>query len=218
MSARATLAFAAAAATLLGPAAARAEGDLQLWLEAGVAKKLDKRFAVGFEQHLRFDQDVSRLQAVMPEVSASYRAADPLRFAIAYRLLYERDGDGALVVRHRGHVEARVRHDVGPVELTYRLRFQEEIRPGDDPRHTLRNRLSIQLEETKPWLPTIAAETFHRLGDEEAIELRKLRLTAAVVRTFGDHEAQLFYQVEILQADPLDPVPHILGAGYHYDL
>jgi hypothetical protein len=210
------LAFAVALAGL--PAAARADADPQLWLEAGGAWNLDKRFELSFDQHLRFDQDVSRLHSVMPELGVSYRLYDKVRVGIGYRFIYERDSAGSLEARHRPHGEGRVRHDVGPFELSYRLRFQAELRPGDDVRHTLRNRVAVQLEETRPWTPTIAAEVFHRLAGDEPVEWRKLRLTAGVARELGDHEIELYYRVEILQLDPADPIPHVVGIGYHVEI
>jgi hypothetical protein len=208
------------AALVLAAAPARAETDLQTWFEAGLGRRLGKRVDLSFEQHLRFDQDVSRLQAVMPELGLAYRLHKLVRFGLGYRFIYERDKDGVLVIRHRLHAEARPRYELGPVEISYRLRYQEQIRDAtaDGLRHTLRNRLQVALEKTRPWIPAVAAETFHRLGDGEAIRLRKLRLTAGVGYQLGDHEIELFYRVEILQDDPDDPIPHILGLGYEYEL
>jgi hypothetical protein len=48
--------------------------------------------------------------------------------------------------------------------------------------------------------------------------LHKLRLTAGVGYELGDHQVELFYRVEIPQDDPTDPVLHILGLGYEYEL
>jgi hypothetical protein len=63
------------------PLPAHAEADLNLWLEAGVSKELSKRVEVAFDQHLRFDNDISRLNAVMPELALSYRIHKMLRVA-----------------------------------------------------------------------------------------------------------------------------------------
>lgn len=218
---RGAIAIGLALVPLLAAPAGRAEADVQLWMEAGVSRQLDKRFELSFEQHLRFDQDVSRVQAVMPELSLSIRLHELLRLGLGYRFQYERDKDGVLVVRHRGHVDLRTSYDVGPLEVSYRARFTEEVRgsfASDDLRHTFRNRLAIELEATDPWAPAVAAETFHRLGDGDTIRLQKLRLTAGISRELGDHEIDLFYRVEVAQDDPTDPTPHIIGVGYHHDL
>lgn len=208
------------AALLLAAAPTRADADLQTWFEVGVSRQLHKRVDLSFEQHLRFDQDASRLQAVMPELALSYRLHKLVRFGLGYRFLYERDKDGVLVIRHRFHAEARPRYQLGPVEVSYRVRYQEQLRGpiADGLRHTLRNRLQVALETTRPWTPAVAAETFHRLGDREAIRFHKLRLTAGVGYELGDHQVELFYRVEIPQDDPTDPVLHILGLAYEYEL
>jgi hypothetical protein len=200
---------------------ARAESDVQLWLEAGVAKKLSKRFELAFDQHLRFDEDLSRLQAIMPELTLSYRLHKMLKLALGYRFQYERDKNGELVIRHRGTIDVRPRYEIGPIELSLRARFQEEVRgsfASDDLRHTIRNRFAVALVGTKPWQPAISAEPFHRLGDGDTIRLQKVRLTAGVSYDFGDHEAEVYYRVEVAQDDPTDPTPHIMGVGYHYAL
>ena len=209
-----------AAGLLLGAAPARAESDLQAWFEVGLGRRLHKRLDLSFEGHLRFDQDVSRLAAAMPELTLAFRLHKLLRLGLGYRFIYERDNDGVLVIRHLPFVQARARYELGPVELTYRLRYQVQIRGSisDELRHTVRNRLQVALKETKPWIPEIAAELFHRLGDGEAIRLQKLRLTAGVGYGFDDHQIELFYRVEILQNDPDDPTPHIIGLAYEYEL
>jgi hypothetical protein len=200
---------------------AHAESDLQLWLEPGIAKRFDKRWELSFDQHLRFDQNLSRVQAVMPELALAYRLHKLLRVGIGYRLQYERNKDGVMVLRHRGQVEVRPRYEIGGVQLTHRLRFQEEVRgsfASDDLRHTIRNRLAIALEVTKPLVPAISAETFHRLGDGDTIHLQKIRLTAGASYELDDSEIELFYRIEVAQYDPTDPTPHIIGVGYRYTL
>jgi hypothetical protein len=88
----------------------------------------------------------------------------------------------------------------------------------EDLRHTLRNRLAAEYEGSKPIVPAVSVESFHRLGDGDTIHLRKIRLTAGASYDFGDHEVELFYRVELAQYDPLDPTPHIIGMGYRFEL
>lgn len=200
---------------------ARAESDAQLWMEVGMVKKLGKRFELSFDQHLRFDEDISRVESIMPELMLSYRLHKLLRFAVGYRLQYERNNDGALVLRHRGTIDVRPHYEVGPIELSCRARFQEEVRgslASDDLRHTIRTRLAIALLALASWKPAVSAEPYHRLGDGDAIHLHKVRLTAGVSYEVDDHEVELYYRVEVAQADPADPTPHIIGVGYHHAL
>jgi hypothetical protein len=194
---------------------ARAEDELQLWLEAGVAKELNKRFEVSFDQHLRFDQDISRAQSIMPEAGISMRVRKFLRLSLGYRLMYERNKLRQFEVRHRGFGDVRPRLKLGAIELNYRLRYQVEARPANDPRHTVRNRIAVELSRTAPWVPAISAESFHRL-DDGPVRLSKIRLTAGISYKFFNQEIELAYKVEVAQEDPTDPTPHVIGVGYHY--
>lgn len=206
---------------LIHVAPSHAESDVQLWLEPGISMKLAKRLELSFDQHLRFDQDLSRVQAIMPELALAWRLHKKLRVGVGYRLQYERNNDGDLELRDRGHVEVRPRYKIGDVELTYRARYQLEVRgswASEDLRHTLRNRFGVAYEGAKPVIPAVSVEPFHRLGDGDTIHLRKVRVTAGATYDFGDHEVELYYRIEVAQYDPMDPTPHIIGVGYRFKL
>ncbi len=202
-------------------ATAHAESDVQLWFEAGLTKRVTRRIDVSLDQMLRFDQDVSRVEAVMPEAAATYRFHRMFRMSVGYRFIYGRDGDGEMVLRNRAFIDARLRHDVGPVQLTYRLRFQEEVRGSfspEDLRHTLRNKLEGTLKLRKRWDASLSGETFHRLGDGDAVHLRRIRLLAGISYDRKKHTTTVFYGIEVAQVDPTAPTPHIIGVDYAFAL
>ena len=90
-----TGALALGAAALLAAAPARAaESDLQQWTELGVGHGFDKKTTVSLDAGIRFDEDVSRVGAVLPEAGLQYRLAKWLRVGGGYRLQYSRD-DGS---------------------------------------------------------------------------------------------------------------------------
>lgn len=195
-----------------------AAADTQLWTEAGIEKDLGGGVAVSFDQHLRLDQDLSRLAGVMPELGLDYRVRRWLQLGAGYRLAYERRRRGDMEVRHRLHLQGQVRTDLGAFRLRYRLRFQERIR-SEDLRHVVRNRFRVDYRGARPWTPLAAVELFHRLADEDAASLRKIRLTAALRRALGSSTtAGLFYHAEIPRGEPDDPVAHVVGVEVHYDL
>jgi len=200
-------------------AAGHAYADAQLWGEAGVSTRPAKRIEVDVSPQVRFDQDMSRFSAFLPELSARYRIARWLRVGTGYRLEYERDGGGMLVLRHRVSADGRVRYELGDVRADYRLMIMEQIRPDtNDPyRAVLRNRVDVAYRAWKPWVPYVGAEHFLLLGDFDALADHKLRLTTGVVHGRGDHDVEMFVRAE-LHADPNDPTFYILGLGYHYEL
>ena len=206
----------AIAAVLLAAPAARA--DVQLWSEAGVRAQLAKRTQLTFDQHLRFDADVSRVQSVMPEAGLHHRFEKWLRAGIGYRLEYERDGT-ELVARHRGHIYGRARYKLGAFQLVYKLQYQESIRPDKNKllKHVVRNRIELGYRATKRLEPAIGAEMFHRLGDETTARYERIWLTAGVTYARKRWDADVFYRLEI-SGDAMTPDAHIIGLGFHSDM
>lgn len=213
MSARSVVAV--ATCCLAGAAPAYADG--QAWMETGVGLEPAKRFDVELGAQVRFDQDISRFAALLPEASVSYRVRKWLRVTSGYRFEYERDKDGALVVRHRVTGDVRLRWDERRIRIDYRLRLVEQLRPSskDQLRTVLRNRIGVEYRASKPWIPAADIETFHALGDLDRLDHERLRLTAGVTHSRGDHDVQAFFRVD-LYTDPQDATAYILGLGYHH--
>ena len=199
--------------------AADVRADAQLWLEGGASLKAAKRVEVDVSPQVRFDQDVSRFSAFLPELTVHYRFERWLRAGAGYRLEYERDNDGVLVVRHRVSTDVRVRAALGNVRFDNRLMVMEQFRPDtkDPYRAVIRERLVVSYQGFEAWAPFMSAEPFFILGDLDQFSYQKLRLTAGVDRGLRDHEVEVFVRAE-LHADAMDPTFYILGLGYHYDL
>ena len=212
--------FLLCALAVLAPARrALAQSDSQLWLEGGVAHDVG-RVTLAFDQHLRFDDGMSRVGAIMPEPGLSVRVERWLRVGASYRLQYERNRDGVFETRHRFHVFGRARADLGKVRLDYRLQLQEQIRPDDNElyRHSLRNRATVSYRGKPPWTPSAELELHHDLDNGDAIHLDKIWLTFGVERRLGRYDVELHYRAELPQARASDPTLHILGLGFHADL
>ena len=198
-----------------------AAAETQLWTEAGVRHDLSKRTTLTFDQHLRFDADISRVGAIMPEPGASYRVKKWLRAGVGYRYQYERDKDGIMVSRHRGYVWGRVRKDVGDVRADYRLELQEEYRPDANPdyRHTIRNRGDLSWMGFGAIVPGVSVETHHILNEDgSTIHLGKVWLTAGVEYERDALGLDLFYRAIVGQDDPTEPTGHVIGVGVHYEI
>lgn len=211
----------AAALVALAAGPARAQSDSQLWLEAGVSHDLGARVTLSFEQHIRFDDGMSRLGAFMPEPGVSVRAATWLRLGASYRMQYERNNNGDLELRHRLQLAARARADLSKaIRVEYRLQFQEQYRPDakTTSRHSVRNRVGVAYRGRRPWTPAASLELHHDLDNGDAIHLDKVWLTVGVARALGRGEAEVFYRAELPQHDAADPTVHILGLGYHHEL
>ena len=199
---------------LLLAGSARAD-DVELWTELGVSRDVSRRVTVTFDQHLRFDDDVGRIGAVMPELGLRLRIRDWLRTGAAYRYEYERDGDAMMVSRHRGDLYVRGRIKLGAVRVELEERLELQVRPDkrDEHRQLLRDKLELSLR-TRPWVPAASATLFHRLDDGT---LDKLWLTVGGAYVRGGRDVELFYRFErSLRSD--DAVIHIIGAAFHTGL
>ena len=206
---RAPVAMAAALAfSLAAPAAARA--DVELWTELGVRRDLGRHVQLSLDQQVRFDANVSRIGALIPEAGASIRLTRWLRASGGYRLEYERDKSGDLVLRHRPFASARGRVDLGPLRAEPRLQLQDDIRPDkmDVHRPAARLRLAVSYRGARRWVPEASAETFHRTSDLRA---DKLWLTLGGART-GPREVEAFYRLELA---PGEPLVSIVGLAFH---
>ncbi|MEM9489811.1 MAG: DUF2490 domain-containing protein, partial [Myxococcota bacterium] len=163
-----------AAACLAAAQPASAQPDNQLWLDASVRHAPLRNTSVQATALLRLQDGASRLGVAGAEVEGRYRLRRWLRATAGLRYAQSRDRDDALGHRLRLHGAGRVRGDLGPMRLSYRLAYQASIR-ADATRHTVRNRAKIIWLRTRRLELHMAWELFHRLGDGEVIRLWALR-------------------------------------------
>lgn len=189
-----------------------AHADVQLWTELGVKRELTPRITLSLDQHLRFDDDVSRVASIMPELGVHYHFTRWLRASAGYRLEYERDKAGDMVVRHRAFTNVRTRLKLGPFRVEHRLQLQDSIRPDsmDVHRPTIRLRFGVAYRRMRPWVPAVAFETFHRMDD---VHVNKVWLTAGGSRT-GPREVEAFFRLEL---SPDEPTISIVGLAFHVE-
>lgn len=200
---------------------APATADTQLWTELGVRHDLDKKWTLTFDQHIRFDDDISRLGSAMPEPGISYRVKKWLRTGVGYRYEYERDNDGVLVSRHRVYGWGRLRKELGDVQLGYRLQLQEQWRPDANPvnRHTVRNRGDAAYLGLGAFVPGASVEMHHILNEDgNTIHLGKVWLTGGVEWEHDQLSVDVFYRLITGQHDSSEPNGHVIGLGVHYEI
>ena len=200
-----------------GPATAGE--DVQVWTSAGVRYRAAKKVRLEYEQHLRFDQNVSRLESVKPEAKLSWKASDWARLGLGYRYSQERNGQDEWKPEHRFHLQGSVGMDLGPVGMGYRLRFQERLEFGVEfkNKHTLRQRLSAEVDTGTRFTPFSTVEGFAWLRDSGMSVRERWRFTGGVeARLPKRNRVEVFYRREVPVYDGSNPIEHILGVGYQY--
>ena len=142
-----------AAVLLLQPAAAAADEDVQLWVRMGLQYRPDPTVRLGFDQYLRFDENIGRLEQAMPELSLAYFPVPIAGFGFAYRIEHRRKSDGEFQESHRVHLDLHLRSSDEGIAIRYRMRLQPRLKLGPDDleppihdpqptRHSVRKRLS----------------------------------------------------------------------------
>lgn len=219
------LALMVCGAAVLTTSAARGESDFELWTEAGARLKVAKRLHLGFDQHVRFEDDASRTQSVMPEAYVRWRPKKWLTLQGGYRFIADPQysmSDTYWDAWHRPYGDAGVRARLAPFAVGYRLRYQHELgRPWDEDgelvqKSTLRNRLELSYEIVESLTIESKNELFFRLnGPDDTVH--KFRSLLEVAWDFGDHELALFGGFEERLNDDDEPTVHILGLSYHFE-
>jgi hypothetical protein len=214
-------ALAAGAAALFAAAPAHADSDVQQWSEIGVDYGIDKKTTVGAVAGIRFDEDVSRVGEILPEVGLTYKIKKWFRVGGGYRFEYSRDDMDEFVARHRFDAFVRASQDAGDVRFELRLKYTEAIRPDkkDDFKHTIRPRALVAYRGVKRWTPSLSAEGFVSIDDnDEVAQLATMRYTAAIEHDMKDQALEVYYRIEQPLVDEMDPLLHIIGLGLYFDL
>jgi hypothetical protein len=135
--------------------------DGQLWLSANARYKPHKTLRLEITQHLRLSNNLSQVEKVMPELEMQYRPIKPLSVSIGYRYISERTKNNDFEPAHRYHAQLSSKKDIGPLELSYRLRYQEKHEEDEfDFNQRLRNKVKLTLDTDTPYTPFVFTEIF----------------------------------------------------------
>ena len=200
------------------PQHAQADNTAELWLRAGVRYEPIKKIRLSFDQHLRFDDNLSRISAVMPEIEVAYRPVRVFSLALGYRLQIESQKNG-FDDAHRIHLDAKLRGRLGRLQPAYRLRFQERFRRSKGElktAHKLRNRVSLAVDTDTAATPRIYSELFTSLADTKPFKLTAIRFGADVAVRMGDNSLVVGYVLIVPIEKRSDPNAHAIRIGYRY--
>ena len=194
-----------------------AQTDDQMWFSSGVRYRPKKKIRVDVTQHLRMDQDISRIGSVITETGLSKSFKSGFRIGGAYRFQMSSKTKVQLEPRHRIDLYGRYKNEIGPLEFAYRLQFQEKYESDDEqPWSTrIRNRIGIGYDTDTPFSPKVSSEVFSDIGDE--VWFSKWRATAALrYKISKRHLVEGYLRAEDSLRDETDPFERIVGFDYQY--
>jgi predicted porin len=190
--------------------------DFQLWLDAGLNYKVNKKFDLSFEAAYRRDNNLADVSQTYLELQAK---SDPLKFLVisgGYRL----SGWFEKYLVNRLFAYARFSFDIERLKVQYRLRYDNNFNAsiGELP-DFLRNKIKLKYRIRKfPIDPYFAYELFYRTNyiDPKFTQQRfDIGLDYAISKK---NSLQVYYRFQ-QELNAYAPERNfILGISYSFDL
>jgi hypothetical protein len=197
---------------------------LEGWGIAEVSLKITKKFSIDLAQHVRQKYDIALLDKYFTQVGFNYELFKDFKFAIKGRFISDNDTEGniqGLDSKFRYQTDISYKHDVGIVDLTYRLSYQNsnELGVSDIPNQYVRFRTGVNYKiKSIKTVVKIEGELFNQFKKENLDNgLNLYRLTMKLNRKIKkNNEIGVFYRIQ-KDIDRIEPVNRkIIGLKYSH--
>lgn len=189
------------------------ERDTQFWTEFGLKIPVLKRTDLKIGEEIRLDNDISALKMSRTTLELEYKLVSFLEVSGAYRFTLKPDE-----LEHSAHVNATFKVDVGPLELAWRLRLLRDFFSDDKPQDELRNRFTIEFEDTPPVTPYISSEVYYSIRDERSA-FNKFRWYVGLKRDLSKKQRmEVYYLLQREIGKKSTEIDTIFGVGYSISL
>ncbi len=177
---------------------------LESWGIAEISLKITKKFSIDLAQHVRHKYDIALLDKYFTQVGFNYELFKDFKVGVKGRFISDNDTEGniqGLDSKFRYLTDISYKHDVGIVELTYRLSYQNsnELGVSDIPNEYTRFRTGINYK-IKPIksLLKLEGELFNQIKKDNSDNgINLYRLTMKLNRKIkGNNEIGLFYRIQ----------------------
>ncbi len=193
-----------------------AQKDFQLWLEAGLNYKINKKLDLKFEAAYRRDNNIADINETYIQLQIQTDLLDFLDFSGGYRFSgwYEK------YLVHRIFAFAKFKVDAARLRMYYRIRydynFSSEL--GPLPTH-FRNKIKIRYRTRKfPLDPFIAYELFLRTNHWDN-RLSQQRMDIGLQYSISKKQSLKVYYRFQQRLNTVSPDQnYILGLTYSFDL
>ena len=195
-----------------------ASGSPALWLDAGVEYKPGADLKVEVAEHVRIQESLTELESYKTDLGLNWRPTRWFRPGVGYRLSMKVDKYGDFNPFHRFHVQNQAKIRLGPLALSYRFRYQDQLsfeKELTEHKHTVRNRFKVKGKVPWALAPSLEVEGFTRLYETPFYALKKLRVTTGIEwQMTRQHAIHPYYRIQIPMDDPNDPIEYIVGLSY----
>jgi len=199
--------------------------DAGLWASINFEAKLVKSLSATVSEELRFNENITELDAALTDVGLSYKLNKHFQFSANYRFIQRHRTDNYYSFRHRFYVDIKYSKKLKPFEFSFRTRLQDQVADigraadGGTPEYYLRNKLSLKWDTKKAYCPFVSAELFSMLNYPRSYAFNGIRAAAGFEYDFTKHhkiDAYYMIQRELNVKNP--ETDFIIGLGYFYKL
>ena len=183
---------------------AQSDDQIEGWGIAEVSIKATKKISINVAEHVRYKNDFSVLDKYFTQVGFNYELFKNFKIGTKARFITENDSEGnvqGLESHFRYQAEINYKHDVGKLDLTYRLSYQNknELGVSDIPNEYTRFRAGINYK-IKPIksLLKLEGELFNQIkkgNSDNGINLYRLTMKLSH-KIKGNNEIGLFYRIQ----------------------
>jgi hypothetical protein len=196
----------------------------QVWNEAGISYKIDKKQSLAFDLTTR--HAAGGLRTFFPQVSYKYKLNKYIRPSIDYRYIGSRNNEGNFEFQHRINANLQFNQEFERLQLGLRLRYQystnrlaENFEPEFGQALRIKPSLAYDLQNTD-LEPQVSMEFFTGPMDgQPGYHLNRIRWSVGLAYAFeGPHslEVAYLYDQRIMSPGALNRA--ILNFSYGYSL
>ena len=196
----------------------------QVWNEAGVGYKINKKQSLGFDLSTR--HDANGLQTVFPQVSYKYKLSKLIRPSIDYRYIGRVTDEGNFTFQHRINANLQLNYKIERFQLGLKGRYQfttsriaENFEPEFDEAFRVKPSVSYDIKKSI-LIPTASLEFFTGpMNGQQGYHLNRLRWRAGIAFEWdGPHSFELAYQYDQRINSPGALNRAILNLSYSYSI
>ena len=203
---------------------AQTDDQLEGWGIAEVSIKATTKISINVAEHVRYKNDISILDKYFTQVGFNYELFKDFKLGVKGRFISDNDTEGniqGLDSKFRFQTDISYKHDIGIVDLTYRLSYQNsnELGISDIPNQYARFRTGVNYKiKSIKTLLKIEAELFNQFkkgNEDNGVNL--YRLTMKLNRKINkNNELGVFYRIQ-KDIDRIDPINRkIIGLKYSH--
>lgn len=205
------------------------EKDLESWNSLLLKYKVNEKLGFDLGGQLRLKENISEISEYFSEFGVNYTFFKGFNLGIGLRYIKKNDNVGKIQGyedHFRYNFDASYKHQINNITLKYRLRYQNKNElgvsssEGDIAKQNIRFKTAISYNINNWKLdPTLSAEIYNRLEEDEDSEFSKYRLTVGTEYKFKKiGTIGVFYRVEKELNKEFPGTTNIIGFKYSYTL